>query len=40
MVKCHTCQKELTDEEKDEGYETVFRCSQCGAMNYFPVISG
>jgi len=33
MAKCYNCGKELEDIMKEEGYETVFRCHNCGALN-------
>jgi predicted sulfurtransferase len=33
MTKCCKCHKALRDWMKEEGYNTVYRCS-CGMMNY------
>jgi len=38
QICCHDCQKLLVPDEIEEGYATVWRCSECGAMNYYPML--
>jgi DNA-directed RNA polymerase subunit RPC12/RpoP len=32
-MKCYKCKKELTEIEKEELYDGVYKCSKCGALN-------
>lgn len=32
-MKCHNCEKNLEEWEKEEGYETIYRCSECQQLS-------
>lgn len=32
-MNCYNCGTELNEKDKDELYETIYRCPKCGSMN-------
>lgn len=31
-MKCYNCEKWLEEHNKEEGYENIFRCDDCGEL--------
>ncbi len=32
-MKCYNCGMELSEKDKDEMYENIYRCPKCGNLN-------